>query len=144
MGVYTLDAELREDDLGFRNLDDYLSAYRRVLDYFDATKVALTATPALHTREIFGAPVFRYGYRQAVIDGYVARVVASFPAPLSGTTAPWLDRAARTRGDKQSDTSPHCDGKTLMSLAGLLVQRNHSPGCAEYVFHSHRWRHANP
>jgi type I restriction enzyme R subunit len=68
---YTLDAELREDDLGFRNLDDYLSAYRRVLDYFDATRIALTATPALHTREIFGPPVFRYGYRQAVIDGYL-------------------------------------------------------------------------
>jgi type I restriction enzyme, R subunit len=68
---YTLDAELREDDLGFRNLDEYLSAYRRVLEYFDATRVALTATPALHTREIFGAPVFRYGYRQAVIDGYL-------------------------------------------------------------------------
>lgn len=68
---YTLDAELREDDLGFRNLDDYLSAYRRVLDYFDSTKVALTATPALHTREIFGAPVFHYSYRQAVIDGWL-------------------------------------------------------------------------
>lgn len=68
---YTLDAELREDDLSFRNLEDYLSAYRRVLDYFDASKVALTATPAIHTREIFGAPVFRYGYRQAVIDGYL-------------------------------------------------------------------------
>jgi len=68
---YTLDAELREDDLGFRNLEDYLSAYRRVLDYFDATRIALTATPALHTREIFGPPVFRYGYRQAVIDGYL-------------------------------------------------------------------------
>ncbi|TPG13542.1 type I restriction-modification system endonuclease [Sphingomonas oligophenolica] len=68
---YTLDAELREDDLGFRNLDDYLSAYRRVLDYFDATRIALTATPALHTREIFGAPAFHYGYRQAVIDGYL-------------------------------------------------------------------------
>ncbi|MGE6784419.1 type I restriction-modification system endonuclease [Ensifer adhaerens] len=68
---YTLDAELREDDLGFRNLDDYLSAYRRVLDYFDSTKIALTATPAFHTREIFGVPVFRYGYRQAVIDGYL-------------------------------------------------------------------------
>jgi type I restriction enzyme R subunit len=68
---YTLDAELREEDLGFRNLEDYLSAYRRVLEYFDATRVALTATPALHTREIFGAPVFRYGYRQAVIDGYL-------------------------------------------------------------------------
>jgi len=68
---YTLDAELREEDLGFRTLDDYLSAYRRVLDYFDATKVALTATPALHTREIFGAPIYRYGYRQAVIDGWL-------------------------------------------------------------------------
>jgi type I restriction enzyme R subunit len=68
---YTLDAELREDDLGFRDLEDYLSAYRRVLDYFDSTRIALTATPALHTREIFGAPVFRYGYRQAVIDGYL-------------------------------------------------------------------------
>lgn len=68
---YTLDAELREEDLGFRTLDDYLSAYRRVLDYFDATTVALTATPALHTREIFGRPVFSYGYRQAVIDGYL-------------------------------------------------------------------------
>lgn len=68
---YTLDAEVREDDLGFRNLDDYLSAYRRVLEYFDATRVALTATPALHTREIFGDAVFRYGYRQAVIDGWL-------------------------------------------------------------------------
>lgn len=68
---YTLDAELREEDLAFRSLDDYLSAYRRVLDYFDATKIALTATPALHTREIFGHPVFHYSYRQAVIDGYL-------------------------------------------------------------------------
>ncbi|MCJ2180815.1 type I restriction-modification system endonuclease [Novosphingobium album (ex Hu et al. 2023)] len=68
---YTLDAELREDDLAFRTLDDYLSAYRRVLDYFDATTIALTATPALHTREIFGPPVYSYGYRQAVIDGYL-------------------------------------------------------------------------
>ena len=68
---YTLDAELREDDLGFRTLDDYLSAYRRVLDYFDAITIALTATPALHTREIFGRPVYSYGYRQAVIDGYL-------------------------------------------------------------------------
>jgi len=68
---YTLDADLREEDLAFRSLDDYLSAYRRVLDYFDATKIALTATPALHTREIFGHPVFHYSYRQAVIDGYL-------------------------------------------------------------------------
>lgn len=68
---YTLDAELREEDLEFRSLEDYLSKYRRVLDYFDATKIALTATPALHTAEIFGAPVYRYSYRQAVVDGYL-------------------------------------------------------------------------
>lgn len=68
---YTLDAELREEDIIFRNTDDYLSKYRRVLDFFDATKIALTATPALHTREIFGHPVYRYSYRQAVIDGYL-------------------------------------------------------------------------
>jgi type I restriction enzyme R subunit len=68
---YTLDAELRESDIGFRNLDDFQSAYRQILDYFDATKIALTATPALHTREIFGHPVFHYGYRQAVVEGYL-------------------------------------------------------------------------
>ena len=39
---------------------DFLSKYRRVLDHFDAVKIALTATPALHTTEIFGAPVFTY------------------------------------------------------------------------------------
>lgn len=68
---YTLDAELRESDIGFRNLEDYQSAYRQILDYFDAVKVALTATPALHTREIFGHPVYHYGYRQAVVEGYL-------------------------------------------------------------------------
>jgi type I restriction enzyme R subunit len=66
---YVLDAELREGDIAFRNLEDFLSQYRRVLDFFDATKVALTATPALHTTQIFGRPVYSYGYRQAVIEG---------------------------------------------------------------------------
>ncbi|WP_163638093.1 hypothetical protein, partial [Morganella morganii] len=47
------------------------SKYRRVLDYFDAVKVGLTATPALHTTDIFGDPVFRYSYREAVVDGYL-------------------------------------------------------------------------
>ncbi|WP_186393614.1 MULTISPECIES: type I restriction-modification system endonuclease [unclassified Pannonibacter] len=68
---YTLDAELSESEAGFRNIDDYQSAYRQILDHFDAVKVALTATPALHTREIFGHPVFHYGYRQAVVEGYL-------------------------------------------------------------------------
>jgi type I restriction enzyme R subunit len=68
---YVLDAELREEDLSFRTLDEYLSQYRRVLDYFDAVKIGLTATPALHTTQIFGPAVFSYGYRQAVVDGWL-------------------------------------------------------------------------
>jgi type I restriction enzyme R subunit len=68
---YLLDRDLSETELGFRGFDDYISKYRRVLDYFDAVKVGLTATPALHTTEIFGVPIFSYGYREAVIDGYL-------------------------------------------------------------------------
>lgn len=31
----------------------------------------MTATPALHTSEIFGTPVFSYSYREAVIEGFL-------------------------------------------------------------------------
>jgi type I restriction enzyme R subunit len=68
---YLLDHELSDTELGFRSFDDYISKYRRVLDYFDAVKIGLTATPALHTTQIFGIPIFSYGYREAVIDGYL-------------------------------------------------------------------------
>ena len=68
---YTLDKELSEAELTFRDEDDYRSKYRRVLDHFDAVKIGLTATPALHTTEIFGRPVFTYTYRQAIIDGWL-------------------------------------------------------------------------
>lgn len=68
---YILDKEMDEDEILYRNQDDYISKYRSVMDYFDAVKVALTATPALHTSEIFGKPVFNYTYREAVIEGYL-------------------------------------------------------------------------
>lgn len=68
---YLLDKELEEDDLGFRDQMDYVSKYRKVLDYFDAYKIGLTATPALHTTDIFGKPVYTYSYREAVIDGFL-------------------------------------------------------------------------
>ena len=48
---YLLDRELSDTELTFRSFDDYISKYRRVLDYFDAVKIGLTATPALHTRK---------------------------------------------------------------------------------------------
>jgi type I restriction enzyme R subunit len=68
---YLLDRELSDRELLFRDEDDYISKYRRVLDHFDAIKIGLTATPALHTKEIFGAPIFSYSYREAVVDGYL-------------------------------------------------------------------------
>ena len=68
---YNLDREMSEGEIAFRSLGDYVSKYRRVLDHFDAVRIGLTATPALHTTEIFGPPVYQYAYRQAVIDGYL-------------------------------------------------------------------------
>ncbi len=68
---YLLDRELSDEELTYRDFSDYISKYRRVLDYFDAVKIGLTATPALHTTQIFGDPVFIYSYREAVIDGWL-------------------------------------------------------------------------
>ncbi|MBD2101778.1 type I restriction-modification system endonuclease [Leptolyngbya sp. FACHB-261] len=68
---YLLDRELSDTELSFRDADDYISKYRRVLEHFDAVKIGLTATPALHTTEIFGPPIYQYSYREAVIDGHL-------------------------------------------------------------------------
>jgi type I restriction enzyme, R subunit len=79
---YLLDRELSDTELTFRGYEDYISKYRRVLDYFDAVKVGLTATPALHTTQIFGAPVFTYTYREAVVDGFLV----DYEPPIQITT----------------------------------------------------------
>ncbi|MCW5700564.1 MAG: type I restriction-modification system endonuclease, partial [Rhodospirillales bacterium] len=70
---YLLDQELSDAEMTFRNEDDYISKYRRVLEHFDAVKIGLTATPALHTVQIFGEPLAQasYTYREAVIDGWL-------------------------------------------------------------------------
>lgn len=68
---YLLDRELSDTELTFRDESDYISKYRRVLEHFDAVKIGLTATPALHTTQIFGEPVYTYSYREAVIDGWL-------------------------------------------------------------------------
>lgn len=68
---YILDREMTEEEILYDNQDDYMSKYKQVIEYFDAVKVALTATPALHTTEIFGEPIFTYSYREAVIDGWL-------------------------------------------------------------------------
>lgn len=68
---YILDREMTEEEILYDNQEDYMSKYKQVIEYFDAVKVALTATPALHTTEIFGEPIFTYSYREAVIDGWL-------------------------------------------------------------------------
>lgn len=68
---YVLDKEMDETEILYRDQRDYQSKYRSVVEYFDAVKIALTATPALQTTQIFGQPVFKYTYREAVIEGYL-------------------------------------------------------------------------
>ena len=48
-----------------------LSVWRNTIDYFDAIKIGLTATPAAHTSSYFKDTVYRYDYEQAVKDGYL-------------------------------------------------------------------------
>lgn len=45
--------------------------WRSTLDYFDAIKIGLTATPAAHTTAYFGQPIYRYTTEQAILDGYL-------------------------------------------------------------------------
>ena len=46
-----------------------VSLWRDVLEYFDAIKIGLTATPAAHTKAYFNNVVYRYEY--AVREGYL-------------------------------------------------------------------------
>ena len=68
---YILDRSMTDEEKDFFDEKDFESKYRTVIDYFAADKIALTATPALHTQQIFGNPVYSYTCSQAVIDGYL-------------------------------------------------------------------------
>ena len=48
-----------------------LSTWRNTIDHFDAIKIGLTATPAAHSKAYFKDVVYRYGFEQAVADGYL-------------------------------------------------------------------------
>lgn len=68
---YLEDREMSENEMEHYDPSEYISQYRRVIDYFDAVAIGMTATPALNTVNIFGNPVYSYTYRQAVLDGYL-------------------------------------------------------------------------
>ena len=48
-----------------------VATWRATLDYFDATKIGLTATPAAHTTTYFKHLVYRYEYERAVREGHL-------------------------------------------------------------------------
>jgi len=45
--------------------------WKYVLDYFDAVKIGLTATPAAHTLAMFKNKAYSYSTEQAILDGYL-------------------------------------------------------------------------
>ena len=103
---YLIDRQMDEEELLFKNQQDYVSKYRMVLDYFDAYSIGLTATPALHTKEIFGTPVFFYSYREAVIDGFLIdhEPPHQIETKLSKEGITWEKGAKPKAYDKESNT----------------------------------------
>lgn len=47
------------------------STWRNVIEYFDAIKIGLTATPAPHSLSLFNEVVYRYTTEEAIEDGYL-------------------------------------------------------------------------
>lgn len=47
------------------------SKWREVIEYFDAIKIGLTATPAPHTKAFFKEIVYRYGIDRAIREGWL-------------------------------------------------------------------------
>ena len=68
---YNLDKQMDDVEVQFKDQSDFRSKYRQVIEYFDAFRIGLTATPAPHTISIFGRPVFEYTYPRAVVEGYL-------------------------------------------------------------------------
>ncbi len=103
---YALDRDLSEVELGFRDEAAYLSKYRRVLDHFDAVRIGITATPALHTTQIFGRPIYEYTFRQAVLDGHLvdSDVPVRIETKLSRDGIRWTVGDTVTRYDRTRQT----------------------------------------
>lgn len=114
---YGLDQELSQEEMslteyGIRTQNDYISKYRRVLEHFDAVLIGLTATPAKHTAVIFGRPVFSYGYREAVIDGYLC----DHEPPLRIETKLSQEGIHFDKGEKVQRFDPENQGVDLIEL----------------------------
>lgn len=111
---YILDREMTEEELLYDDQEDYMSKYKQVIEYFDAVKIALTATPALHTTQIFGEPIFTYSYREAVIDGWL---VDHDPPYIINT-----DFIQNNAQFKKGETLAEYDPNTNELLNGAILQ----------------------
>ncbi|AFA48563.1 type I restriction-modification system endonuclease [Acetobacterium woodii] len=83
---FVLNTKMEDNEQLYKNRRDYIRKYAQILDYFHATIVAMTATPAQHTSALFGRPVFHYSYSEAVIDGFL---VDHNPPQEMDTTLAW-------------------------------------------------------
>ncbi|MEO0414649.1 MAG: type I restriction-modification system endonuclease, partial [Verrucomicrobiota bacterium] len=113
---YNLDREMEEHELEYRSEVDFISKYTRILDYFHAVKIGLTATPALHTSEIFGRPVYTYSYREAVMEGWLC----DYEAPHRILTALAKSGIKWEQGDEIKLFDPK-DGKVDLQIADDVV-----------------------
>lgn len=113
---YILDKEMTEEEALFSDQLDYQSKYRSVVDYFTGVKVALTATPALHTVNIFGQPVYNYSYRQAVLDGNLV----DYDAPHYIATALSIGGIHYNKGEDIKIYDPNADEVKTYNLPDEL------------------------
>ncbi|MCL1810447.1 MAG: DEAD/DEAH box helicase family protein [Clostridiales bacterium] len=98
---------------------------RSVVEYFDAVKIALTATPMPDTVEIFGDPVYEYPYMRAVLEGYLVDCDAPHVIIAEHEDGQGFNPAALE--EIAMDLNPEGDGKTLVyavddSHADLIVK----------------------
>lgn len=110
---YILDKEMSEEEMLYDSQDDYLGKYKQVIEYFDAVKIGLTATPALHTTQIFGSPIFTYSYREAVIDGWLVDHDPPYIINTDFNTSPVTFKKGEQLGMFDPNTGELINGEVL-------------------------------
>ncbi|MGM0428531.1 MAG: type I restriction-modification enzyme R subunit C-terminal domain-containing protein [Thermodesulfobacteriota bacterium] len=125
--------------------------WRQVMDYFDAVKIGLTATPAAHTLALFKEVIYRYTTEQAIQDGHLVdydavkirsgvRVNGIFLKPgehvgvidtdTGRETYDELEdeREFATQDIEQKITSPDSNSKTILEVAKYAYQHQEETG----------------
>jgi type I restriction enzyme R subunit len=125
--------------------------WRQLMDYFDAVKIGLTATPAAHTLALFREVIYRYSTEIAIQEGYLvdydavkirsgARMNGIFLQPGENvgvidtdTGAETFDqledeREFATREIEQKITSPDSNRKIIKEVAKYAYQHQEETG----------------